>query len=78
MKQHDALINHLMAGACCFAPSGRYCATGRELWLAYHAECVAEGGRATMETIRHQSPEWAEEIKRRALILINGEPRKEA
>ncbi len=34
------------------------------------AECVARGGRESMEMVRHQSPEWADEIKRRALILI--------
>lgn len=31
-----------------------------------------------METVRHQSPEWAEEIKRRALILIESEKRRAA
>lgn len=63
---------------CCHPMSGRYCAVGRELWLAYRAECVAHGGRATMETVRHQTPEWADEIKRRALILIEGGKRMAA
>lgn len=72
-KPHDALIDHLMAGTCCFAPSCRYCTAGRELWLAYQAECVAQGGRDAMQTVRHHSPEWADAIKSKALILINGE-----
>lgn len=69
---HAALLNHActIGVTCCHPMSGRYCETGRELWLEYRAECVAEGGKATMETVRHQSPEWADEIKRRALILI--------
>ena len=75
---HEFLLNHasVVGSACCHPMSGRYCAIGRELWLDYRAECVAEGGRATMETVRHQSPEWAEEIKRRALILM-GEQKKQ-
>ena len=48
------------------------------MWLQYRAECVAEGGREAMEAVRHQSPEWADEIKSRALILINGKVRKAA
>jgi hypothetical protein len=72
---HAALLNHasIRGITCCHPMSGRYCATGRELWLDYRAECVARGGRAAMETVRHQSPEWADEIKRRALELINAE-----
>lgn len=77
---HAALLNHasVTGVTCCHPMSGRYCAAGRELWLAYRAECVANGGRATMETVRHQSPEWAEEIKRRAMILLNAAGRKAA
>ena len=77
---HDALLSHasVRGATCCHPMSGRYCSVGREFWLSYRAECVAEGGKATMETVRHQSPEWADEIKSRALILINGEPRKAA
>ena len=67
---HEALLDHLTAGTCCHAPSGRYCETGRELWLDYRAECVADGGKETMATVRHQSPDWAEEIKIRALMLM--------
>lgn len=68
----ESLLNHasVRGATCCHPMSGRYCATGRELWLDYRAECVAQGGKATMETVRHQSPEWAEEIKRRAKILM--------
>jgi hypothetical protein len=68
---HEALLDHLMAGTCCHAPSGRYCNTGRELWLDYRAECVAGGGKETMATVRHQSPDWADEIKNRALVVMN-------
>ena len=71
MQPHDALIDHLMAGTCCFAPSGRYCAAGRELWLAYQAQCVADGGRDVIMIVRQMAPEWAEEIKIRALTLMN-------
>lgn len=77
---HAAMLNHasVIGANCCHPMSGRYCDVGRELWLEYRAECVAEGGRATMETVRHQSPEWADDIKRRALILIEGEKRRAA
>lgn len=68
---HEALLDHLMAGTCCHAPSGRYCEAGRALWLDYRAECVADGGKETMATVRHQSLEWADEIKNRALVLMN-------
>lgn len=75
-----ALLNHasVVGVTCCHPMSGRYCETGRELWLEYRAECVAEGGRETMETVWHQSPDWADEIKIRALILINGKTREAA
>ena len=69
---HESLLNHasVVGATCCHPMSGRYCAVGRELWLDYRAECVARGGRESMEMVRHQTPEWADEIKRRALILI--------
>jgi hypothetical protein len=51
--------------------SGRYCETGRELWLQYRAECVRDSGKEAMQCVRAQSPEWADEIKDRALILID-------
>ena len=76
---HTALLNHasVLGVTCCHPMSGRYCETGRELWRDYRAECVAEGGKATMEAVRHQTPEWADEIKSRALILINETSRAE-
>jgi len=71
--RHAALLDHasVVGATCCHPMSGRYCAVGRELWLDYRAECVARGGREAMEMVRHQSPEWADEIKRRALELID-------
>ena len=69
--EQESLINHLTSGNCCHAPSGRYCDTGRELWLNYRVQCVVEGGRELMQMVRHQSPEWADEIKNRALVLMN-------
>jgi len=77
---HESLLNHasVVGATCCHPMSGRYCETGRELWLQYRAECVADGGRETMETVRHQSPEWAEEIKGRALVLIGGRHARES
>ena len=51
--------------------SGRYCAVGRELWLQYRTECVMDGGKEAMLCVRAQSPEWADEIKIRALTLID-------
>lgn len=69
---HESLLNHasVVGVACCHPMSGRYCDAGRELWLEYRAECVATGGRAMMETVRHQTPEWADEVKIRALMLM--------
>lgn len=77
---HAALLNHasVVGANCCHPMSGRYCAVGRELWLSYRAECVAEGGRESMEMVRHQTPEWADDIKRRALILIENKKRRAA
>ena len=70
---HESLLNHasVVGATCCYPMSGRYCAVGRELWLDYRAQCVADGGRELMQMVRHQTPEWAEEIKRRALTLID-------
>ena len=77
---HESLLNHasVRGVTCCNPMSGRYCAVGRELWLDYRAECVATGGRSAMETVRHQSPGWAEEIKRRAMILLSAAGRRAA
>lgn len=76
---HEALLNHActVGNTCCHPMSGRYCAAGRELWLAHRAECVAEGGRAVMEMVRIQSSEWADEVKRRALVLIEAKNKSE-
>lgn len=78
--RHAALLDHasVVGATCCHPMSGRYCAVGRELWLDYRAECVANGGRESMEMVRHQTPEWADDIKRRALILIENKKRKAA
>lgn len=77
MSTHLALIDHLQIG-CCDGRSGRYCATGRELWLADKAQNVAEYGREGMIVIRENHPEWADDIKRRALILIENKKRRAA
>lgn len=41
------------------------------MWLQYRAECVRDGGKDAMQCVRAQSPEWADEIKIRALTLID-------
>lgn len=41
------------------------------MWLQYRAECVRDGGKEAMQWVRAQSPEWADEIKIRALTLID-------
>jgi len=73
--RHAALLDHasVVGATCCHPMSGRYCAVGRELWLDYRAECVARGGREAMEMVRHQTTEWADEIKRRALEIIGAD-----
>lgn len=71
MSTHLALIDHLQLGRCCDGRSGRYCAIGREMWLADKAANVAEYGREGMVMIRENHPEWADEIKHRALELID-------
>ena len=70
---HDALLSHasVRGVTCCHPMSGRYCSVGRELWLQYRAECVRDGGKDAMQWVRAQSPEWADEIKIRALTLID-------
>ena len=76
---HESLLNHasVVGATCCYPMSGRYCAVGRELWLDYRAQCVADGGRELMQMVRHQTPEWAEEIKRRVMALLNETSRAE-
>lgn len=70
MSAHMALIDHLQLGRCCDGRSGRYCAIGRELWLADKAQNVATFGCDGMAMIRENHPEWAEEIKSRAITLL--------
>lgn len=72
MSTHLTLVDHLQLG-CCDGRSGRYCAIGRELWLTDKAANVAEYGREGMAMIRENHPEWADEIKRRALELIDAD-----
>ena len=69
MSTHLALIDHLQIG-CCDGRSGRYCAIGREMWLADKAANVAEYGREGMAMIRENHPEWADEIKSMAMTLL--------
>lgn len=73
--KHAALLDHasVVGATCCHPMSVRYCAAGRELWLDYRAECVALGGSEAMKLVRRQNPEWADEIKRRALELIDAD-----
>lgn len=68
---HSALIDHLMLQrGCCWAPGGRYCEIGRELWLQDKAENVATDGRFAMAMIRENFPAFADNIKSRALVLL--------
>jgi hypothetical protein len=68
---HTALIDHLMLQrGCCWAPGGRYCEIGRELWLQDKAENVATDGRFAMAMIRENHPAHADEIKSRASVLL--------
>lgn len=68
---NSALIDHLMLQrGCCWAPGGRYCEIGRELWLQDKAENVATDGRFAMAMIRENFPAFADNIKSRALVLL--------
>ena len=59
-----ALINHLNTGSnCCYAPSDRYCAAGRELWLDDRVQAIAdtagiEARRYLLEQESRNNPEW--------------------
>ena len=70
------LINHLNNRSnCCFAPSDRYCAEGRELWLQDKAASLAglesrEHRRYALEQLRENMPEWAGEIERRVVAMF--------
>ena len=66
---HDALLNHasVIGVTCCHPMSGRYCAVGRELWLDYRAQCVADVGRL----MRHLSDKmWFPGVREETLQLI--------
>lgn len=72
----EALIDHLNNGSnCCFAPSGRYCAEGRELWLHDKAKSIAdldsrEARRYALDQLRDNLPEWAREIELRVVAMF--------
>lgn len=63
-----AHINHLMLCSNCFAPAGKYCAVGRELWLADTVAYVCSlptlhERRNAMQTVRAMSPGWVAVIE---------------
>lgn len=39
--------------------------------MAYRVQCVVDGGRDLMQMVRHQTPGWADEIKRRVMAVMN-------
>ena len=68
----SSLIDHLNAGQCCCASHGRYCETGRELWVRDKVAFVLsisdrETRKAVMDTSRDNAPQWAEEIEGRII-----------
>ena len=68
----SSLIDHLNAGQCCCASHGRYCETGRELWVLDKVAFVLsisdrETRKAVMDTLRDNAPQWAEEIEGRII-----------
>lgn len=72
-----ALHEHLntSAGTCCNAPSDRYCATGRELWLEDKAADIAsqpdiDASREALREIHRNAPLFAYEIGQRAKARI--------
>lgn len=73
-----ALINHLNTGSnCCYAPSDRYCAAGRELWLDDRVQAIAdtagiEARRYLLEQEARNNPEWLWEIKARLVVVFEG------
>lgn len=69
-----ALFDHLSAGRCCRASHGRYCETGRELWVQDKVAFVLsisdrETRKSVMDTLRDNAPEWAEEIEGRIIRI---------
>lgn len=74
IPEADALFDHLSAGRCCRASHGRYCETGRELWVQDKVAFVLsisdrETRKAVMDTLRDNAPEWAEEIEGRIIRI---------
>ena len=74
MPEASALFDHLNAGQCCRASHGRYCATGRELWVRDKVAFVLsisdrETRKAVMDTLRDNAPQWAEEIEGRIIRI---------
>ena len=70
----SALIDHLNASQCCRASHGRYCETGRELWVQDKVAFVLsisdrETRKAVMDTLRDNAPQWAEEIEGRIIQI---------
>ena len=74
IPEADALFDHLSAGRCCRASHGRYCETGRELWVQDKVAFVLsisdlETRKEVMDTLRDNAPEWAEEIEGRIIRI---------
>ena len=74
IPEADALFDHLSAGRCCRASHGRYCETGRELWVQDKVAFVLsisdrETRKAVMDTLLDNAPEWAEEIEGRIIRI---------
>ena len=72
MPEASALFDHLNAGQCCRASHGRYCETGRELWVQDKVAFVLsisdrETRMAVMDILRDNAPQWAEEIEGRII-----------
>lgn len=81
---HSALINHLMLKRrCCWAPGGRFCAEGRELWLEDKAAFVADMPALTdrrhwMAMIRQNAPEFAGEVEGRVIERFQNKSKRAA
>lgn len=72
MPEASALFDHLNDGQCCRASHGRYCETGRELWVQDKVAFVLsisdrETRMAVMDILRDNAPQWAEEIEGRII-----------
>ena len=74
MPEASALFDHLNAGQCCRASHGRYCETGRELWVQDKVAFVLsisdrETRKVVMDTLRDNAPQWAKEIEDRIIRI---------